>query len=520
MVSKNATRQRFSIAFIPAVSLLVFCLRVSAQEPVENELDLISWSTGIDWESRGPNYNSRLSHPVNPEGITLKPIQFNYYPIPAIIHGDYDLDVEWTRKTGAEAVGIAFPVGEKTPIVDFGSHSARYAAIHAIDGAGVVNSPASKTPSVIKNGKRYHVQIRVRRNGDTASINIDFDGMVDYLTWSGPVNALSGSVSMPGHPWLYAWDSETTFHKLNLRMLNGIAYRDVITDQEKKDDLENGFVRLVGQAAYLPKVGHNVFMINQTPMGKAMTPEQFIPRVSINGTHATSYILAHAPSKIRCPIPRGSKSFSVVGVNQASRSTKFQVLVDGVQEYDSGVTGLAIIKIDLPPKAITVELVVDDAGALDFDRSFWCYPRFHRQPSDAIDDDKMTAGSGRITIEAGTVGAGKLEYNGETTAAPIDFRVAALCDEYLYAHAPSTVTYAVPEGMTRFSAIGWCTLSATVRFELWSDSQRLFQSVQAGVVPIDVRLPTGTKSITLKIIEGKSFDNDQSFWCYPRLHRK
>ena len=61
------------------------------------------------------------------------------------------------------------------------------------------------------------------------------------------------------------------------------------------------------------------------------------------------------------------------------------------------------------------------------------------------------------------------------------------------------MTYVVPEGMTRFTAIGYNVMSHHVKYEVWADAKRINESLQAGIVPIDVKLPPGTKTIELKV---------------------
>ncbi len=75
-------------------------------------------------------------------------------------------------------------------------------------------------------------------------------------------------------------------------------------------------------------------------------------------------------------------------------------------------------------------------------------------------------------------------------------------------------------GLIRFTAIGYNVVSHHVKFEVWADAKRLYESPQAGIVPIDVKLPSGTKTIELKINDLGNRAADQSMWCYPRLHRK
>ncbi len=59
-----------------------------------------------------------------------------------------------------------------------------------------------------------------------------------------------------------------------------------------------------------------------------------------------------------------------------------------------------------------------------------------------------------------------------------------------------------------------------VKYEVWADAKRIYESPQAGILPIDVKLPPCIKTIELKINDLGNSGNDASLWCYPRLHRK
>ena len=74
--------------------------------------------------------------------------------------------------------------------------------------------------------------------------------------------------------------------------------------------------------------------------------------------------------------------------------------------------------------------------------------------------------------------------------------------------------------MSRFTAIGYNVRSHHVKYEVWADAKRIYENPQAGIVPIDVKLPSGTKTIELKINDLGDFYDDFSMWCYPRLHRR
>ena len=492
-------------------------------------IDLLEWSEGVDWAPRGIDWNQFLDSPATKDGIKLKAARVARFPLPAIIDGDYELEIDFTRHDVVECVGIYFPVGIHNLFLEL---SSLYEG-PGTDGVGYIDGKGTpRQPTRVVSNVRHRVRITVQQTQDSVRFAIDFDGVKNYFKWEGPSTALTCMIgagnpwvcSMVQHVWIGAWNCKTTFHKARIRMLSGTIRRDVITDTDREQDLKNGFVRLVGEKANVPMVGWAQFLVSQLPLeyGPADTERRW-PLITRDFSACQDFYGAHAPSRLKCPIPPGAKSFSVVGQNEGSRTAKYQVFIDGKQVYDSGVTAISIIKLDIPAKASLLELVGDPAGDASYDHVYWCYPRYHSVTQDKVTDKILDGKPGTLKFQVAphsTTFTHNKPAIDVLKSIPIHFRDAQPCDEFLYACAPSTVTYPVPDGMTRFTAIGYNVISHHVKYEVWADAKRIYESPQAGIIPIDVKLPSGTKTIELKINDLGDGRNDHSMWCYPRLHRK
>ncbi len=117
------------------------------------------------------------------------------------------------------------------------------------------------------------------------------------------------------------------------------------------------------------------------------------------------------------------------------------------------------------------------------------------------------------------VGWGEFLVNraGGDGEAPLIARDFKMCDEYIFAHAPSRVSYAVPPESRSFSATGYCVANRNVRFEIVCDGQSLYRSQSGGVVPIKVELPRGAEKLEL-VAAAADRANAHSFWCCPRFY--
>jgi hypothetical protein len=103
------------------------------------------------------------------------------------------------------------------------------------------------------------------------------------------------------------------------------------------------------------------------------------------------------------------------------------------------------------------------------------------------------------------------------------------CDLFLFAHANSSVTYRIPDGMQTFTATGirptgndW--IAGTFTFEVLVDGKSLFKSeplksYPGYQVPISVTLPAGAEMLELKTDNLGNGFADHSIWAYPFFHK-
>lgn len=112
-----------------------------------------------------------------------------------------------------------------------------------------------------------------------------------------------------------------------------------------------------------------------------------------------------------------------------------------------------------------------------------------------------------------------------------------VCSQYILAHAPSRVEYAIPSGYAHFKAIGFGPTGTkgnpalhysslkSWKYLIEIDGKRVFESKELstypnGEVPIDIALPEGSKSIALITDPCGSSNSDHSMWGYPVFVRQ
>ncbi len=104
---------------------------------------------------------------------------------------------------------------------------------------------------------------------------------------------------------------------------------------------------------------------------------------------------------------------------------------------------------------------------------------------------------------------------------------SAPCEHFLFAHASSTITFAVPAGFTQFTAIGISPSHISApkwTYKVVADGTELFQSellnsYPGNRVPVDVKLPAGCRTLTLITEKTGNGNLAHSIWAEPLLMR-
>jgi hypothetical protein len=248
----------------------------------------------------------------------------------------------------------------------------------------------------------------------------------------------------------------------------------------------------------------------------------YFPLLKEDSNVCEEFLYAHAPSRVTYALPPDAKSFSAIGYCLSGRDVRFRVLGDGEPLVEGRQGSIVPIKCDLPEGCKTIELIVDALNQRNSGCSYWLLPRFWPIPQErtVLDGEGTHTKVTQLKPTSTQVGSNVFLVNRcyGRTPPPVQVFDEAPCDEFLFAHAFSYLTYPIPRGASEFSAIGYCTASATVRFRVFADGRQLLTSRQAGIVPIRVHLPEGAKRLDLVVDPMDSGIADHSYWCYPRFY--
>ncbi len=155
------------------------------------------------------------------------------FMVPVAIRGSYELNCEFTRRAGADAVLVVFPVGSSSCSVLLSAWGGICHGLQMVDGRDVKDqreiTGAVLRPGNLTNGQRYKLQIDVSQNADQATIVATLDGD-RIIAWQGGVSRLSCSpnIIIPCQQavGIGIFNSPSEIHKLEMRLRRGSkAYR-------------------------------------------------------------------------------------------------------------------------------------------------------------------------------------------------------------------------------------------------------------------------------------------------------
>ncbi len=140
--------------------------------------------------------------------------------IPVAPGSEYDLRIEFTRRSGVHSIALIFPRGDGQASFEVDAWGQHLGGIQNIAGRTIQNNPTRQADLTLTNGRRYTMTVEVRTGQVRALLG---DRVVATHRTDGADLSVPDLWALPDRhgPGIGAWDSETTFHVIEARTVSG-----------------------------------------------------------------------------------------------------------------------------------------------------------------------------------------------------------------------------------------------------------------------------------------------------------
>lgn len=138
---------------------------------------------------------------------------------------DYDLELEWLRSEGDDAVGVALPVVDRQVAGAISAAGGQWAGLELVQNRRIVdNRNPTRKPAGIVNNRRHLMLWSVRTRNNVTSIQLTFNnqplvqGVGNHAQLALPAEWALREADQPG---LLVHNSSVTFRRIRLRVVSG-----------------------------------------------------------------------------------------------------------------------------------------------------------------------------------------------------------------------------------------------------------------------------------------------------------
>jgi putative intracellular protease/amidase len=213
-VNQTDTPARITLLTVVACLAIVAQLSAADDDRTPKKSDDLIQLTNLDRDTVAGQWRK------TPDGLLTSAANGSRITLPVEPKGEYDFKVTFTRQTGQHSVALLFVSGSGQAAFDLDAWGQHLAGFQNIGGKDVRQNSTRAEDVTLINGQKYTAELRVRRE----RVDAYLDGKL-LSTYRGDGSDLSilGNWRIPSKRTLGigAWDSETLFHSIEVRSVNG-----------------------------------------------------------------------------------------------------------------------------------------------------------------------------------------------------------------------------------------------------------------------------------------------------------
>lgn len=136
--------------------------------------------------------------------------------LPAAPDGEYDVRATFTRKTGQHSIGLIVVHAGRQVVFEVDAWGTHLAGFQDINGKSIRDNPTRKENVKLDNNKKYTIAVEVRK--DQIRGLLDGQEISKYKTDGSDISLHEvWAMPNPNQLGLVAWESDTTFHSVEVR---------------------------------------------------------------------------------------------------------------------------------------------------------------------------------------------------------------------------------------------------------------------------------------------------------------
>jgi putative intracellular protease/amidase len=213
-INRTGTPVRITIPTVVACFVMVAQLSAADDDGTRKKSDDLIQLMNLDRDTVAGQWRK------TPDGLLTSAANGSRISLPVEPKGEYDFKVTFTRQTGQHSIALLFVSGTGQAAFDLDAWGQHVAGFQNVGGKDARQNSTRVEDLTLINGQKYTAELRVRLD----RVDAYLDGKL-LSTYRGDGSNLSmlGNWIIPSKITLGvgAWDSETLFHSIEVRSVNG-----------------------------------------------------------------------------------------------------------------------------------------------------------------------------------------------------------------------------------------------------------------------------------------------------------
>jgi putative intracellular protease/amidase len=154
------------------------------------------------------------------EGLSVAAATGARIALPVAPEGEYDFRAVFTRRTGQHSVGLVVAHGGRQVVFEADAWGQNLAGFQNLGGRDIRQNPTRRAGVRLQNGRRHTLTVEVRREQIRGLL--DGNEIAVHRTTGADLSVPDvWSMPAPRQLGLVAWESDTLFHSVDLRLVGG-----------------------------------------------------------------------------------------------------------------------------------------------------------------------------------------------------------------------------------------------------------------------------------------------------------